>query len=93
LRENFFLYYTLEVLFLLGMVPLLIFRRKGGKVVTEENTLIFFVDEKAKITSSGKDMPFAELKKGMRVSIKYKKHRDKRIAVRIKVLTNSAREL
>ena len=52
----------------------------------EEKTLIFFVDDKAKITNAGKDMPFAELKKGMRVSIKYRKDGDKMIAVRIKVL-------
>jgi hypothetical protein len=58
----------------------------------EEKTLIFFVDDKAKITNAGKDMPFAELKKGMHVSIKCRKHGDKMIAVRIKVLTKSARE-
>jgi hypothetical protein len=58
----------------------------------EEKTLIFFVDDKAKITNAGKDMPFAELKKGMRVSIKYTKHGDKRVAVRIKVLTKGAKE-
>jgi hypothetical protein len=58
----------------------------------EEKTMIFFVDDKAKITNAGKDMPFAELKKGMRVSIKCRKHGDKMIAVRIKVLTKSARE-
>jgi hypothetical protein len=62
-------------------------------MVKEENTLLFFVDDKAKITNAGKDMPFAELKKGMRVSIKYKTHGDKMIAVRIKVLTKSAKEV
>ena len=61
-------------------------------MVKEENTLIFFVDDKAKITNAGKDMPFAELNKGMHVSVKYKTHGDKMIAVRIKVLTKSARE-
>lgn len=58
----------------------------------EEKTLIFFVDDKAKITNAGKDMPFAELKKGMRVSVKCRKRGDKMIAVRIKVLTKSAKE-
>jgi hypothetical protein len=58
----------------------------------EEKTLIFFVDDKTKITNAGKDMPFAELKKGMPICIKYKKHGDKMIAVRIKVLAKSARE-
>ena len=58
----------------------------------EEKTLIFFVDDKAKITKAGKDMPFTELKKGMRVSVKCRKHGDKMIAVKIKVLTKSAKE-
>jgi hypothetical protein len=61
--------------------------------VKEENTLIFFVDDKAKITNARKDMPFAEIKKGMRVSIKYRKNGDKMIAVKIKVLTKSAEEV
>jgi len=61
--------------------------------VKEKDTLIFFVDDKAKITNAGRDMPFAELKKGMHVSVKYKTHGDKMIAVRIKVLTKSAKEV
>ncbi len=61
-------------------------------MVKEENTLIFFVGDETRITNAGKDMPFAELKKGMCVSIKYRKHGDKMIAVRIKVLAKSARE-
>ena len=59
----------------------------------EEKTLIFFVDDKAKITNAGKDMPFAEIKKGMRVSIKYRKNGDKMNAIKIKVLTKSAEEV
>jgi hypothetical protein len=59
----------------------------------EEKTLIFFVDDKAKITNAGKAMPFAEIKQGMRVSIKYRKNEDKMIAVKIKVLTKSAEEV
>jgi hypothetical protein len=59
----------------------------------EEKPLIFVVDNKAKITNAGKDMPFAEIKKGMRVSIKYRKNGDKMIAVRIKVLNKSAKEV
>ena len=84
MRETFFL--CPLGLFLLGLVPLLICRRKGAKVMKEEKTLIFVVDDKTRITNAGKDMPFTGLKKGMRVSIKYKKHGDKRIAVRIKIL-------
>ena len=59
----------------------------------EEKTLIFVVDDKAKITKAGKDLPFAELKKGMRVSVKCRNYGDKMIAVRIKVLTQSAKEV
>ena len=59
----------------------------------EENTLIFAVDDKTRITNAGKDMPFAELKRGMCVSIKYRKNGDKMIAVKIKVLTKSAKEV
>jgi hypothetical protein len=59
----------------------------------EENGLIFLVDDKARITNAGNDMPFTELKKGMRVSIKYRKHGDKMIAVRIKVLAKSVKEV
>ena len=59
----------------------------------EEKPLIFFVDDKAKITNAGKDMPFAELKKGMRVSIKYRKNGDKLIAVRITILAKNVNEV
>jgi len=59
----------------------------------EEKTLIFVVDDKTRITNAGKEMPFAELKKGMRISVKYRKHGDKMIAVKIKVLTKSAKEV
>ena len=58
----------------------------------EENTLICFVGDETRITDAGKDMTFAELKKGMHVSIKYKKHGGKMIAVRIKVLAESTKE-
>ncbi len=62
-------------------------------MVKEENTLIFFVGDETKITNAGKDMPFAELKKGMHVSIKCRKRGDKMIAVRIEVLAKSAKEV
>lgn len=91
MRQTFFLYPL--GLFLLGRVPLLICRRKGAKVMKEEKTLIFVVDDKTRITNAGKDMPFTGLKKGMRVSIKYRKNGDKMIAVKIKVLTKSAEEV
>ncbi len=59
----------------------------------EENTLFFTVDDKTRITNDGKKMPFTELKKGMHISVKYKKHGDKMIAIRIKVLTKGAEEV
>ena len=62
-------------------------------MVKEENTLIFFVGDETRITNAGKDMPFAELKKGMRVSVKCRNYGDKMIAVRIRVLTKSAKEV
>jgi Cu/Ag efflux protein CusF len=44
----------------------------------------FAVDDKTKITKGGKDMPLAELKKGMNVSVEYKKDGEKLVAVAIK---------
>ena len=45
----------------------------------------FVVDDKTKITKGGKDMPLADLKKGMQVSVEYKKDGDKMVAADIKV--------
>ena len=60
----------------------------------ENNTLIFVVDDKTRmITDAGEDMPFGELKSGMRVSVRCKKEGDKMIAVRIRVLARSAQEV
>jgi hypothetical protein len=42
------------------------------------------IDDKTKITKGGKDMPFADLKKGMNVSVEYKKDGDKMVATAIK---------
>jgi uncharacterized alpha/beta hydrolase family protein len=56
-----------------------------GKVKKEEKVLTFDTDDKTKITKAGKDMPFADLKQGMRVSVTYKKDGDKMAAVSIKV--------
>ena len=52
---------------------------KGKK---EEKT--FGINDKTKITRGGKDMPFADLKKGMNVSVEYKKDGDKMVATAIK---------
>jgi uncharacterized protein YodC (DUF2158 family) len=56
----------------------------------EEKTLVFFVGDKTRITNAGKEMPFSELKKGMRVSVKYRRQGDKRIALRINVLAEKS---
>jgi uncharacterized alpha/beta hydrolase family protein len=55
------------------------------KVKKEEKVLTFATDDKTKITKAKKDMPFADLKQGMRVSVTYKKDGDKMAAVSIKV--------
>ncbi|NWF91532.1 MAG: hypothetical protein HXY46_01335 [Syntrophaceae bacterium] len=61
-----------------------------GKVKKEEKTLTFATDDKTKITKAGKDVPFAELKAGMNVSVSYKKDGDKMIATAIKVAAPKA---
>ena len=45
----------------------------------------FAIDDKTKITKAKKDLAFSDLKKGMSVSVEYKKDGDKVIAVSIKV--------
>ena len=51
----------------------------------EEKTLTFATDDNAKIQKAGKDVPFADLKKDMQVSVEYKKEGEKMIATMIKV--------
>ena len=46
---------------------------------------ILATDDKTKITKGKKDLTFADLKKGMSVSIEYKKEGEKMIATAIKV--------
>lgn len=55
------------------------------KVKKEEKTLIFAIDDKTKIIRGKETLSFADLKKGMRVSVEYKKDGDKVVAVTIKV--------
>ena len=50
----------------------------------------FMVDDKTKITKGGKEMPFADLKKGMNVSVEYKKDGDKMVAAAIKAAAPKA---
>jgi len=58
------------------------------KAKKEEKT--FAIDDKTKITRAGKDMPLADLKKGMNVSVDYKKEGDKMIAASIRVAAPKA---
>jgi uncharacterized alpha/beta hydrolase family protein len=61
-----------------------------GKVKKESKTLTFATDDKTKITKAGKNMLFADLKQGVRVSVSYKKDGDKMIAASIKVAAPKA---
>jgi glucose/arabinose dehydrogenase len=61
-----------------------------GKVKKEEKTLTFATDGNTKIQKAGKDMPFADLKKDMTVSVEYKKEGEKMIATMIKVAAPKA---
>lgn len=55
-----------------------------GKVGKVEKTLSFATDDKTKITKGKDTLSFADLKKGMDVSVEYKKDGDKMVAVAIK---------
>jgi len=61
-----------------------------GKVKKEEKTLTFATDDKTKIQIAGRDVPFADLKKEMQVSVEYKKEGEKMIATMIKVAAPKA---
>ena len=56
-----------------------------GKVMKEEKTLTFAINDKTKITKGKKTMTLGDLKKDMQVSIEYKKEMNKMIAVTIEV--------
>ncbi len=63
---------------------------KAVVVKDKKGEKTFAVDDKTKITKGGNDMPFAELKKGMNVSVEYKKDGEKLVAVAIKAATPKA---
>ena len=48
------------------------------------------IDDKTKITKSGKEMAFADLKMGMNVSVEYKKDGDKMVATTVKAAAPKA---
>jgi hypothetical protein len=54
-----------------------------GKMIKEEKTLTFAIDDKTKITKDKATIALRDLKKNMQVSIEYKKEMDKMIAVAI----------
>ena len=56
----------------------------------EEKTLTFATDDKTKIQKAEKDVPFADLKKDMQVSVEYKKEGEKMIATMTKVAAPKA---
>ena len=56
-----------------------------GKVKKEEKTLTITTDDKTKITRAKNDIPFTDLKQGMKVSIQYKKDGGKMVAVALKI--------
>src|SRR4030042_4250427 len=48
-----------------------------GKVKKEEKTLTFATDDKTKITKGKDTLSFADLKKGLNISVEYKKDGEK----------------
>jgi len=56
-----------------------------GKVKKEEKRVTFLTDDNMRITRAGNEMSLAELKKGMAVSVEYRKDGDKLVAVAVKV--------
>ncbi len=54
-----------------------------GRMMKEGQALTFAIDETTKIMRDRKEIPFTELKKGMQVTIEYKKEGGKMIAVSI----------
>jgi hypothetical protein len=56
-----------------------------GKVKKEEKRVTFPTDDNIRITRAGNEMSLAELKKGMAVSVEYKKDGDKVVAIAVKV--------
>jgi hypothetical protein len=54
-----------------------------GKMMKEEKTLTFAINDKTKITKGKTTMTLGDLKKDMQVSIEYKKEMNKMIAVTI----------
>jgi len=56
----------------------------------KKDTMTFALGDKTKITKAGKDMPFAELKMAMDISVEYMKEGDKMVAGSIRVAAPKA---
>jgi hypothetical protein len=54
-----------------------------GKYMKKEQALTFAIDDKTKIRKAGKEVSFAELKKGAHVKVEYKKEGEQMIATMI----------
>ena len=63
---------------------------KTVAVKGKKETMTFAVSDKTKITKAGKDMPLAELKNDMGVSVEYVKEGDKMMAGSIRVAAPKA---
>jgi len=61
-----------------------------GKVKKEEKSMTFVTDGKTKITKGKDTLSFTDLKKGMSVSVDYKKDGDKMVALAIKAAAPKA---
>jgi len=61
-----------------------------GKVQKEDKVMTFGTNDKTKITKGTDTLSFADLKKGMSVSVDYKKDGDKMVAVAIKAAAPKA---
>ena len=73
-----------------GMVEKVDEAAKAIVVKGKKDEKTFAVDDKTKITKGGKEMPFADLKSGMHVSVEYKKDGDKMVAASIKAAAPKA---
>ena len=73
-----------------GMVEKVDEAAKAVVVKGKKDEKTFVIDDKTKIMKGGKDMPLTDLKKGMNVSLEYKKDGDKMVAVAIKAAAPKA---
>ncbi len=58
---------------------------KVVEVKMKKKTMSFAIDDQTKISKAKKEMSFADVKKGMHVSVEYKKEGDKMMATAIKM--------